>query len=63
MSSAHRIDAGRLKLNAAQARGRRRPDPLAEVWEQLQLPLLGRHPALTPTTPLEHLQEKSQIRR
>jgi hypothetical protein len=31
VSSAHRIDAGRLKPNAAQVRGRRRPDPLAEL--------------------------------
>jgi hypothetical protein len=31
---------------------------LAEVWEPLQLPLLGHHPALTPTTILEHLQEQ-----
>jgi hypothetical protein len=31
---------------------------LAEVWEPLLLPLLERHPALTPTTLLEHLQEQ-----
>jgi hypothetical protein len=31
---------------------------LAKVWEPLLLPLLERHPALTPTTPLEHLQEQ-----
>jgi len=58
VSSAHRIDSGRLQPNAAKPRSRRRPDPLAEVWEPLLLPLLERHPALTPTTLLEHLQEQ-----
>jgi hypothetical protein len=28
------------------------------VWEPLLVPLLERHPALTPTTLLEHLQEQ-----
>jgi hypothetical protein len=58
LSSAQRIDAGRLQPRAAQPRQRRRPDPLAEVWEPLLLPLLERHPGLTPTTLLEHLQEQ-----
>ncbi len=58
MSSAHRIDSGRLQPNAAKPRSRRRPDPVAEVWEPLLLPLLERHPALTPTTLLENLQEQ-----
>ena len=58
VSSAHRIDSGRLQPKAAKPRGRRRPDPLAEVWDPLLLPLLERHPALTPTTLLEHLQEQ-----
>jgi hypothetical protein len=31
---------------------------LAEVWEPLLLPLLESHPALTPSTLLEHLQEQ-----
>jgi hypothetical protein len=56
VSSAHRIDSGRLQPKAAKPRGRRRPDPLAEVWDPLLRPLLERHPALTPTTLLEHLQ-------
>lgn len=47
VSSPHRIDAGRLHPKAAQPRTRRRPDPLAEVWETLLLPLLERrHPNL-----------------
>ena len=58
MSSAHRIDHGRIQPKAAKPRGRRRPYPLAEVWEPLLLPLLERHPTLTPTTLLEHLQEQ-----
>ena len=58
VSTAHRIDAGRLQPQAAKPRGRRQPDPLAEVWEPLLLPLLERHPALTTTTLLEHLQER-----
>ena len=58
LSSAHRIDHGRLQPKAAKPRGRRRPDPLAAVWEPLLVPLLERHPALTPTTLLEHLQEQ-----
>ena len=35
-----------------------RLDPLAEVWDPLQLPLMERHPDLSPTTLLEHLQEQ-----
>jgi hypothetical protein len=58
VSSAQRLDSGRLQPKAAKPRGRRRPDPLAEVWDPLQLPLLEHHPALTPTTLLEHLQEQ-----
>jgi hypothetical protein len=58
VSSAHRIDSGRLQPKAAKPRGRRRADPLAAVWEPLLLPLLERHPALTPTMLLEHLQEQ-----
>jgi len=58
VSSAHRIDHSRIQPKASKPRGRRRPDPLAEVWEPLVLPLLERHPALTPTTLLEHLQEQ-----
>jgi hypothetical protein len=58
VSSAHRIDHGLLQPKATKPRGRRRPDPLAEVWEPLLVPLLERHPALAPTTLLEHLQEQ-----
>jgi len=58
VSSAHRIDSGRLQPKASEPRSRRRPDPLAAVWEPLLVPLLERHPALTPTTLLEHLQEQ-----
>jgi hypothetical protein len=58
VSSANRIGSGRLQPKAAKPRSRRRPDPLASVWEPLMLPLLERHPALTPTTLLEHLQEQ-----
>jgi hypothetical protein len=42
VSSAHRIDRGCLQPQAANPRGRRRPDPLAGVWEPLLLPLLER---------------------
>ena len=58
VSSAHRIDSGRLQPKAAKPCSRRRTAPLAAVWEPLLLPLLKRHPALTPTTLLEHLQEQ-----
>jgi hypothetical protein len=57
LSNAQRIYADRLQPRSAQPRQRRRPDPLADVWEPLLLPLLERHPGLTPTTLLEHLQE------
>jgi hypothetical protein len=43
---------------AARRRLSRRPEPLAQVWEPLLVPLLERHPAQTPTTLLEHLQEQ-----
>ena len=39
VSSARRIDSGRLQPKAAKPRGRRRPGTLAEVWEPLLLPL------------------------
>jgi hypothetical protein len=58
VSSAHRIDSGRLQPKAAKPRSRRRPDPLAAVWELMLLPLIERHPVLTPTTLLEHQQEQ-----
>ena len=58
VSNAHRIDAGCLQPKAAKPRGRRRPDPMAEAWYALLLPLLERHPALTPTTLLEFLQKQ-----
>ena len=58
LSSARRIDRAQIQPKASQPRGRRRPDPLADVWEPLLVPLLERHPALTPTTLLEHLQEQ-----
>jgi hypothetical protein len=55
VSSAHRIDSGRLEPKAAKPRSRRRADSLAAVWEPMLLSLLERHPALTPTTLREHL--------
>jgi hypothetical protein len=55
VSSINRIDSGRLQPKAAMPCGRRRPEPLAEVWKPLLLPLLEHHQALTPTTLLEHL--------
>jgi hypothetical protein len=55
VSSANRIDSCQLQPQAAKRRSRRRADPLAAVWELFLLPLLERHPALTPTTLLEHL--------
>jgi len=58
VNSAQRIDSGRLQPKAAKPGGWRRPDPLADVWERLLMPLLKRHPALTPSTLLEHLQEQ-----
>jgi len=39
-------------------RARRHPDPLAEVSESLLVALLERHPALTPKTLLENLQDQ-----
>jgi len=58
VSSAHRIDHGRIQPKASKPRGRWRPEPMAEVWEPLLHPLLERHPVLTTTTLLEHLQEQ-----
>lgn len=58
VSSGRRIERGDLQPRAASPRGRRRPDPLEPVWEALLLPLLERHPALTPITLLEHPQEQ-----
>jgi hypothetical protein len=58
LSSAQQIDAGRLQPRAAQPQQGRQPDPLADVWEPLLLPLLEWHPGLTPTTLLEQLQEQ-----
>jgi hypothetical protein len=60
VSSANRIDSGRLQPKAAKPRGRRRPDPLTPSWEPLLLRLLERYPALMPTSLMEHLQELKQ---
>ncbi len=51
-------DSGLLPPNSAMPRSRRLLDPLASEWEPFLLPLLDRHPALTPNTLLEHLQEQ-----
>ena len=58
VNNAPRIASGYLQPKAAKPRGRRRSNPLAELWDPLLLPLLERHPALTPTTLLEFLQEQ-----
>jgi len=60
LSSAHRIDGGHIQPKASQPRGRRRANPLADVWEPLLVQLLKQHPALTPTTMLELLQEHKE---
>ncbi len=58
VSSGRRIERGDLQTRAASPRGWRRPDPFKPVWKALLLPLLERHPSLTPTTLLEHPQEQ-----
>ncbi len=58
VGSAHHIDSARLQPKAAKPRSRRRPYPLATLWQPLLLPFLEHHPALTPTTLLGHLQEQ-----
>ena len=57
VSSTHRMNQAACNPKPL-PRGRRRLDPLAEVWDPLQLPLMERHPDLSPTTLLEHLQEQ-----
>ena len=59
--SAQRIDRGELQAQATQQQqGRRqwrtRADPLAEVWENVLVPMLEKAPQLEPQTLLLHLE-------
>ena len=62
--SAQRIDRGELQASAQQhqqqQRGRHwrtRPDPLAEVWDSVLVPMLEKAPQLEPQTLLLHLEQ------
>lgn len=62
--SAQRIDRGELQASAQQnqqhQRGRHwrtRPDPLAEVWDSVLVPMLQKAPQLEPQTLLLHLEQ------
>ena len=55
--TARRIEADpRLPSHRRVERGRTVPDPLAEVWETMLLPILERDPAVQAVTLLRHLQ-------
>ena len=55
--TARRIEAAaRLPSRRRIERGRTVPDPLAEVWEPVLLPILERDPAVQAVTLLRHLQ-------
>jgi len=57
--SAQRIERGELQPQNQQQRGRHwrtRPDPLADVWDSVLVPMLERAPQLEPQTLLLHLE-------
>ena len=57
--SAQRIDRGELQAQGSQQRSRQwrtRADPLAEVWENVLVPMLEKAPQLEPQTLLLHLE-------
>ena len=58
--SAQRIERGELQPQMQQQRGRHwrtRPDPLADVWDSVLVPMLERAPQLEPQTLLLHLEQ------
>jgi hypothetical protein len=61
--SAQRIDRGELQASAQQQQRqcsrnwRTRPDPLAEVWDSVLVPMLQKAPQLEPQTLLLHLEQ------
>ena len=60
MRSAQRIERGELQPQNQQQRGRHwrtRPDPLADVWDSVLVPMLERAPQLEPQTLLLHLEQ------
>ena len=64
MRSAQRIDRGELQASAQQHQQqqrsrhwRTRPDPLAEVWDSVLVPMLQKAPQLEPQTMLLHLEQ------
>lgn len=59
--SAQRIERGELQPQNQQQRGRHwrtRPDPLADVWDSVLVPMLERAPQLEPQTLLLHLEQR-----
>jgi hypothetical protein len=59
--SAQRIERGELQPQKQQQRGRHwrtRPDPLADVWDSVLVPMLERAPQLEPQTLLLHLEQR-----
>ena len=61
LRSGQRIDRGELQASTQQQqRGRHwrtRPDPLAEVWDSVLVPMLQKAPQLEPQTLLLHLEQ------
>ena len=62
LRSGQRIDRGELQASAQQQqqRGRHwrtRPDPLADVWDSVLVPMLEKAPQLEPQTLLLHLEQ------
>jgi len=60
LRSAQRIERGELQPQNQQQRGRHwrtRPDPLADVWDSVLVPMLERAPQLEPQTLLLHLEQ------
>ncbi len=58
--SAHRIDRGELQPQKQQQRGRNwrtSPEPLADVWDSVLVPMPERAPQLEPQTLLLHLEQ------
>lgn len=56
--TAQRIEAGVHQPKRGQKRGRTKPDPLKDVWQNELEPMLQQQPRLKPMTLFEYLQQK-----
>ena len=62
ISSAYRMDKGKLTGDKKNREWKTRKDPFAKVWDDLIVPKLEAHPSLLAITILENLQRKFTLK-